>query len=311
MYFRSALLLAITAVVPTSLWGWGCSGHHVVAMIARAHLTPGALAAAEQLLTAEPVDPALSRYCKDGAADLFIGAATWGDDVKRSEGTGTWHYIDVPRSIADGDLNAYCEPVGPLQNGNRAGCLISAIHDQLAILEKGDRAERARALRYVIHLVGDLHMPLHVNDNADRGGNCVPVISGAAGETTNLHSLWDSGILESALAERHLSEQEFARTLDERYRRNFDDWTHADLAVEPWAWEVHKIGVDVTYGKLLPPVPVEPADAVTDCAAETAKVRALNIVIGKDYRGSAMQAIEPLLAKAGYRLAALLNQIWQ
>jgi hypothetical protein len=49
---------------------------------------------------------------------------------------------------------------------------------------------------------------------------------------------------------------------------------------------------------------------VDDCAAESAKIRALNIVIGKEYESGAMQAIEPLLTMAGYRLAGLLNRIW-
>jgi len=310
MYCRLSLVLLIIVSVPGSAWGWGCSGHQIVALIAEEHLDPRALRAVEELLAAEPVDPELNRYCKDGTADPFVGAATWADDAKRVEGTGTWHYIDIPRSLSGGDLSPYCEPVGPLKNGSRPGCLISALNDQLAALDKGSRADRAHALRYVIHLVGDLHMPLHVNDNGDRGGNCVLVHFGPAGNTINLHALWDSGILDGALAERHRTDREFARELDDRYQQKFDEWAKQKPSVDQWAWEVHKVGVEITYGKLLPPVPVEPPHPAGDCAAESGKIRALNIVIGKDYQSSAMQAIEPLLTMAGYRLAGLLNQIW-
>lgn len=305
---RFALVLFILIAVPGAMYAWGCSGHHIVVLIALRHLNVRALAGAEGLLAAEAIDPNLARYCKDQAADPLVGAATWADDVKRAEGTGTWHYIDIPRGISRGDPNQYCEPVGPLQNGNRRGCLLSAIHDQLAILGNGSQPERARALRYVIHLIGDMHQPLHVNDNADRGGNCVVVHSGS--KTTNLHSLWDSGILDGALLERHLTEQDFARELDGGYQRHFEDWASSKQTLEQWVWDIHKIGVRVTYGKLRPLVPLEAFRPVDDCTVESAKTRALNIVIGPDYQRSAMEAIEPLLAMAGYRLAGLLNRVW-
>jgi hypothetical protein len=162
----------------------------------------------------------------------------------------------------------------------------------------------------VIHLVGDLHQPLHVNDNSDRGGNCVPVHFGTVSETTNLHSLWDFGILDEALLERHLTERDFAGELDNRYQGNFEDWAGKKQSLEQWVWDVHKIGVQITYGKLRPPIPVEAPHAVDDCAAGAAKIRALNIVIGKDYQRSAVETIEPLLAMAGYRLAGMLNRVW-
>ena len=230
--------------------------------------------------------------------------------MKRAEGTGTWHYIDIPRNLTRGDLSAYCEPVGPLQNGDRRGCILSAILNQLELVKNGSPSERPRALRYLIHLVGDLHQPLHVNDNNDRGGNCVPVHFGAKPGTTNLHALWDSGILESALLERRLTQEDFARLLDSHYKSRFPHWGVENLYLDRWAWEVHEVGVRVTYGKLRPKVPVEPAGAPADCACETAKTRDLNIVSDKEYERSAMDSIEPLLAKAGYRLAGLLNQIW-
>ena len=305
---RIAFVLLTWIGLPGATYAWGCSGHHIVALIALHHLNPRALAGVEELLTAQAIDPSLARYCKDETADPFVGAATWADDVKRAEGTGSWHYIDIPRGIAQGDPNQYCEPVGPLRNGNRPGCLLSALHDQLAILDNGNQADRARALRYVIHLIGDLHQPLHVNDNADRFGNCVLVQFRT--KSTNLHSLWDSGILDGVLSERHLTEQDFARELDSRFQRHFEDRAGGKQTLEQWVWDVHKIGVRLTYGKLRPPVPVEASKPVDDCTAESTKTRALNIVIGPDYQRSAMEAIEPLLTMAGYRLAGLLNRVW-
>ena len=309
---RRRLAFVLLTLVSSSrpIHGWGCAGHHVVAMIAERRLNPRALAAVNELLEAEPIDPTLSRFCRDGTTEAFVSAATWPDDVKRAEGTGTWHYIDVPRAIAQGDLNQYCEAVGPPSNGSRPGCLLTALRDQLAILKSGKRADRARALRYVIHLVGDLHQPLHVNDNGDRGGNCVPVRFGPELAMTNLHTLWDSGILDAELSRRHIAEKEYAMELDARYQQDFEHRAGEPRTLDQWIWDVHEIGVRVAYAKLRPPVPVHESDTSDDCTAESARIRTLNIVIGADYQRSAMEAIERLLALAGYRLAELLNQVW-
>ena len=309
---RGLLLALISLIVSTGpARAWGCAGHHIVAMIAKQHLTARALAKVTLLLESQPIDPGLARYCKDGSADSFVSSATWADDVKRAEGTGTWHYIDIPLGLTRGDLTPYCESVGPLPDGNRSGCILSAIRDQLDVLQGGTSTERARALRYVIHLVGDLHQPLHASDNGDRGGNCVPLHFGPTSIATNLHALWDSGILEGFLSENHLTEEDFARQLDNRHRGKFQEWSSKNLDVESWAWEAHRIAAQVTYRELRPRVPIEPPHATEDCSAESAKVRALNIVIGKGYEKAAMKSIDPLLTRAGYRLAAMLNKVWR
>ena len=308
--FRKLPLVLSIFWVPTCALAWGCSGHHIVAWIAEGHLSANALAEVSKLLKAEPIDANLSRYCKDEPADPFVASATWADDVKRAEGTATWHYIDIPLGIPQGDASKYCEPVGPLRGGARAGCLLTALDNQLSVLKGGSPAEHVRALRYLIHLVGDLHQPLHVSDNADRGGNCVPVFLGPDSLEVNLHSAWDSAILETALQQRHLTPQEFGWELDQRYQRNFDDWANKERSPEQWSWGVHEIASKTTYGKLQPNVPVEPANTVTDCVSSAAKIRGLHILLTAEYQSSAMQAIESLLAMAGYRLAGILNRTW-
>ena len=151
--FELALILVIISAGPVR--AWGCAGHHIVALIAKQHLSARALEATVELLETNPIDSRLVRYCKDEAADPFVNAATWADDVKKAEGTGTWHYMDIPRSLTHGDLNPFCEPVGPLRDGSRTGCVLSAIRDQLGVLQNGSPIDRARALRYIIHLVVD------------------------------------------------------------------------------------------------------------------------------------------------------------
>ncbi len=74
-------------------------------------------------------------------------------------------------------------------------CVIGKTEQFLAVLRdpKADRTAKAEALKYVVHFVGDLHQPLHDEDNSDRGGNTRQVIF--EGHPDNLHWVWDSGLL--------------------------------------------------------------------------------------------------------------------
>src|SRR4051812_43590773 len=86
-------------VFAPSAFGWGCEGHQMVALIARARLTPGVSAAVNELLRSVPIDAALKRYCQDRPNDPMADASTWADDVRNDEKTGEWHYVDIPRSV--------------------------------------------------------------------------------------------------------------------------------------------------------------------------------------------------------------------
>src|SRR3981189_246224 len=94
---------------------------------------PNALAVAMKLLKENPSDT--PRACKDATEDLMAIASTWADDVKRSEKTGSWHYMDIPLGLKKGDPEAYCEAVGPSVNGGeRPGCILSALRSAVNIL---------------------------------------------------------------------------------------------------------------------------------------------------------------------------------
>src|SRR5689334_13193214 len=111
-----------------SAFGWGCEGHQVVALIARAHLTPAASAAVDHLLRENPVGPALDRYCKDRPDDPMANVATWADDVREIEKTAEWHYIDIPLSVPAGSMpvRGAMEWCNPLKD-RRPGCVVTAI----------------------------------------------------------------------------------------------------------------------------------------------------------------------------------------
>ena len=302
------LLLSLSSTAP--LFAWGCEGHQIVALIARAHLTPAAAAAVDLRLTRNPIDPALKRFCQDRPADLMADASSWADDVKYTEKTAAWHFVDIPLSVplttnSGTSLDPWCPPVGPSVNGkDRPGCVTNALEYELSILRDKSRtdAERAKALRYVIHLAGDIHQPLHDSNNNDEGGNCTALHFFAEVPPAKLHAIWDYKLIQRDLASGHLTQAQYAKTLD----RGF---TSRTLNPVDWAWDGHQMAVEVVYGDLKPSIPLEAPTAHAACQAETDKVAALDISIGQPYFDQAIPVIYEQLNKAGYRLAALLNQI--
>jgi hypothetical protein len=308
MRFLPALLLASVACV--NAFGWGCEGHQIVALIASQHLTTEARAAVYQLLKDHPIDPALSRFCQPTPADPMADSATWADDSKRGEKTGTWHYLDIPRGVEHADLMKYCAPVGDSKDGkDRPGCLLTGLQYELEILKDRNRppAERATALRYVIHFIGDLHQPLHTTTNDDQGGNCTSVTLFEDPKRANLHGVWDYGVIAHYLKQNNQTPQQMAAQLDQRYQSKGQKWLHDRIDFGAWIWEGHHLAEKVTYDKLRPKLPFAPAENGPGCAAEREKTTALKIDIDAKYATTAMPVIEQQLAKAGYRLADVLN----
>jgi hypothetical protein len=175
-----ALLIALS-LVPAPALAWGRLGHRLVAALAWDELTPATRAAVAQLLAGEP-DPTLP------------GIASWADELRDHDPdlgkrTSKWHYVNIAEDDCHYDPPRHC------RNGD---CVIEAIQAQTAILADTSRpqAERLQALKFVVHFIGDVHQPLHAGFARDKGGNDLQV--NLDGRGTNLHSLWDSGMLKDA-----------------------------------------------------------------------------------------------------------------
>jgi hypothetical protein len=140
-------------------------------------------------------------------------------------------------------------------------------------------AERAEALKFLVHFTGDLHQPLHAGDRGDRGGNDVPVIF--KDRPTNLHSLWDTPVVEAAAARPGFSSR-VGRRAGFFERRRLQKGSPED-----WAWEAQGVSRDLAYGRLSAarPVPIDEA-----------------------YVAAASPAVEAQIRRAGLRLARLLNE---
>jgi hypothetical protein len=167
----SAVLACIAVLFHAPVLAWGAQGHQVIAGLATEQLTPQARQQVERLLALEP-----------GAT--LVSVSTWADEV-RNPATAAWHYVNFPRDSCTYEMNRDC-PDGR--------CVVGAIEAQTAVLKSNAPDEkRLNALKYLVHLVGDVHQPLHAGYLDDKGGNTYQLQVLMRG--TNLHALWDSGMI--------------------------------------------------------------------------------------------------------------------
>jgi hypothetical protein len=272
-------------------------------------MTPEARQFVQKLLSENPVDAKLNRYCGGAMRDAMADASTWADDVRPERKNGPWHYIDIPRGAEHGPIDPYC---------GAEGCVTKAISEQLAILKdkNADAAKRADALRYVIHFVGDMHQPLHTTTNADEGGNCVPVkyMRRSPHEhnhsfSPNLHSIWDGAIVERDA--EGADPGEYADTLETAFAADMEVWQKAGIHLDDWAWEGHEAAESSVYGNLTPKIAIEPNVPVHACTDDNNigdRLLQQKILAGEAYQEKAARVVEKRIAEAGVRLAMILNE---
>jgi hypothetical protein len=237
---------------------WGPEGHSLVARIAESQLTPAARARVLEIL---------------GPAKTMTSVASWADEVRRDRrDTGPWHYIDIPLDKSRLDMERDCA---------KGDCIVSMISRfRQVVRDAATPNDRAEALMFLIHFIGDMHQPLHCSDNHDRGGN--DVLLQFHDEPTNLHSLWDSGLLS-----RLGTEDELFPSLSLEAAKHAKEWSEG--TVTDWAEQSHKLGVEVVYGKL--PKAIDGAPVTIDAA----------------YEAAAASVIREQIERAGARLAKVLN----
>lgn len=264
------LICALACAAVANVLAWGADGHSVIAEIAQRRLTGDARLEMERLL---------------GPGVSLASLSSWADDVRpdRPE-TSNWHFINFPVKEDRYDLAVVCKatPTGD--------CIVGAMRRQRAILTcpSGDAARR-EALKWAVHLIGDVHQPLHTITE-ERGGNLIRVdVDIRNGKCPrcpprrtqeNLHSVWDSVLISNSvwnwgayvtrLEEGWLSKPE-ARGVE---AGTFEDWMLESHRVAAVAWDWL------------------PADKL----------------IGDEYFTRAMPLIDRQLAAGGVRLARFLNE---
>jgi hypothetical protein len=309
-------VLALLVCTSIPALAWGCEGHKTVALIARRHLTPKARTQVDALLARFPYNPVANFNCEPRNSPM-ADASLWADDIRNARReTAPWHYQDIP--MGDSGEN-------PAQFCPNEGCVTRAIREQIAKLKGSTELteERAEALRYVLHFVGDMHQPLHATTNNDAGGNCVPVNfferrtnpnnPEKRSYSPNLHSVWDTEILRRFLYP-FVSATAMADRLDIAFRGSRQQLSAGTL--EEWLREGFEHSKAVVYGKLTPTAS-QSAELIAQlkgeaeqsgCQGLAERNAARNITIDDRYQQAAEPVIMEQLAKAGYRLARLLNE---
>jgi len=221
--------LLLVCLFVRSAYTWGFAGHKSVASTAEKLLDKDTLEKAQVLL----------KYFTPPASTL-ADIATWPDDYAHSP-QGQWsapnHYLDLDR-LDPGVNYKYCEKF----------CVIKAIRNYTDILtyKKGSQSEQAIALSFLVHFVGDIHQPLHVSYEDDRGGNTV--IVNFFGKDRNLHSVWDTYMIERQYGDQS-NWTALANDILQMLKKdnNITISFSSELNVEAWATESYEYTRNLVY----------------------------------------------------------------
>jgi len=263
---------------------WGPEGHRVVGDIAARYLTAKAQAQVSELLSNDRLADG-----QPSGRRALSEVANWADEIKDFEWgkrRSSWHYDDISLCGAS-DYAGYCR-------GGR--CASAQLARQIEVL--GDPRARLRArneaLKWVVHLIGDIHQPLHAANRGDRGGNLVQVAFFGERDnppygSLNLHAVWDVHMLRRLTAGRGGERTLVSAPIADSDRRAWETGSISD-----WIAESHALARDRVYA----PLPV-----AASCGDRIAGV----VAIGESYYASAAPVIDLQIRKAGVRLARVLN----
>ena len=239
----------------TQSFGWGVTGHRAIGLVAEKHLSAKAKKKLKLLM---------------GQESLAM-MSTWMDEVRSDSTynyTADWHWVTIEtgKNYSDSPKNPNGDVIMTLER------LIAELKTK-----KLDRKKEIEYIKMIVHLVGDIHQPLHVGCCDDRGGNSVKVKWFR--NETNLHSVWDSNMIDDT----KLSYTELAGALEEPISEVLAQWQKA--SVRDWAIE------SMTYRKQV--------YSVGDGS------------LSFKYSYKNLDTVKLRLAQAGIRLAGLFNEIYK
>ena len=246
------IFLTVLLFTAPNAFAWGPQAHQAIGWIADQHLTPEI----KKTLTNRYNIRRLERVAK------------WADTVRKKKKQGPWHYVN----IAEGKL--FYEKNRDCKTGE---CVVEKIITFTQVLKNNTASneEKTTAINYLAHLVGDAHQPLHAGNRNDRGGNSIPIQF--RGDKTNLHALWDSGLLQGGYGKM----PGYAERLNLGITpQSIEEW--GNLSAEIWINESRLFAIDHVY-KLTTPM-------------------------SKEYIRRSREIVDLRIRQAGVRLALLLNQ---
>jgi hypothetical protein len=275
------LTMVIVVLLPVRTFAWGQKGHQIIARIAMARLSTSARQAVVQIL--EP-------------GETLESVSGWADLRTQAPETRSWHFVAIP--LTDGYYSARKDC------GGSETCIIQSIEQQIAVLKdiRSEPEARAYALKFLVHLIGDLHQPFHVTTNTnpkDRAASLVKVKT-LSGRATNLHEVWDTDLVEYGLKSNKSVNAYATQLLKKLPRTSTSQSTRGGFistqgSITDWALEAHKLPWSSYYhtnGEFMV------ADSTRSWSLDQA------------YYEKNLEVAEVQMVRAGVRLAKVLNDIF-
>jgi len=260
-FIKRTTLLALFLYIPFSSTAWGVLGHRIVGQIADGYLTKKAKRAITDLL---------------GNESLAI-ASTWSDFMRSDPASNyldPWHYINLKSGYSETDLRNYLAVDTVTDVYTKTNWLIGQLKSGTL-----NQADKVFCLKMLIHLVEDIHQPMHIAHPDDRGGNSIKMQW--FGSPTNLHTIWDSKLIDF----QQMGYTEYAASINFTTKAQRKEWQAESVA--DWIWQSYQ-HTEKIY-----------ADAKPDAN------------LGYDYNFKFISVVNQQLLRGGVHLAGLLNEIFK
>ena len=260
-YIRKILLIGFCIYLPFQTMAWGVLGHRIVGEIADSYLTKKAKRGVYEILGTESI--AMS--------------SNWADFIKSNPAYGylyNWHFINLDGGLTEEQVHNYLAT-------DTATDAYTKINFLVAELKKKELAkdDKLLYLRLLIHIVGDIHQPLHVGRFQDRGGNRVKVLWFS--DSANLHQVWDERLINF----QQLSYTEYAAAINHTTKDQRKEWQHEPVST--WIYHSYQYAEKI-YRDIKKPD------------------QRLDYKYNYDY----LDILNQQLLKGGVHLAGLLNEIF-
>lgn len=259
---KKYLLIALFFYLPLQSGAWGLLGHRIVGQIADRYLTPAARLQVSKILGFESI----------------AMTSNWPDFIK-SDTTynylSTWHYINLKGGLPYAEVKSFLLSDTSINAYTRINFLVKELKKKNLPAK-----DKVLYLRLLIHIVGDIHQPLHVGRPEDRGGNSIKVLWFNA--PYNLHQVWDAQLINS----QQLSYTEYTAAIDHTTKAQRAAWQKEPLY--DWFWQSYQLAEKIY-----------------------ADVKAPEEKLGYNYEFKYIETLNSQLVKGGVHLAGLLNSIFK
>ncbi len=259
-HIRRAILFAMFVYLPFCSMAWGVLGHRIVGEIADGYLTKKAKKEIYKIL---------------GNESIAI-TSTWSDFVRSDPNYNyldPWHYVNIKSGVSEADLRKYLATDTAVDAYTKLNEAIAKLKTNILTPE-----QRLFNLRVLIHLVGDVHQPMHVARPDDKGGNTVKLQW--FNSPTNLHTLWDSKLVDF----QQLSYTEYVQSINFTTKQQRKEWQSESIV--DWICQSHNY-TEKIYAETKP-----------------------DVNHSYDYNFKFIGILNQQLLKGGVRLAGVLNEIF-